>query len=237
MSSRKGQLYLIPTVLAPGTTGQVLTPQIREIILQTNHFFVENIRTARRFIGELHTGKAIDEIEFYELNKDTSINDIRKNFALFKEGKDAGIISEAGCPGIADPGAIAVKLAHEQGIRVVPLVGPSSILLALMASGFSGQSFVFHGYLPIDKSERARMIRQLEKDALQKNQTQIFMETPFRNNQLLDDLLIYCQPATLLCIASNITTPDEFIRTMPAKDWKEHKPDLHKKPTIFLLFR
>jgi 16S rRNA (cytidine1402-2'-O)-methyltransferase len=237
MSSRKGQLYLIPTVLAPGTTGQVLTPQIQEVILQTNHFFVENIRTARRFIGELQTGKAIDEIEFYELNKDTSINDIRKHFALFKEGKDAGIISEAGCPGIADPGAIAVKLAHDQSIRVVPLVGPSSILLALMASGFSGQSFVFHGYLPIDKLERARVIRQLEKDALQKNQTQIFMETPFRNNQLLDDLLTYCMPATLLCIACNITAPDEFIRTLSARDWKEHKPDLHKKPTIFLLFR
>jgi 16S rRNA (cytidine1402-2'-O)-methyltransferase len=237
MNPRKGQLYLIPTVLAPGTNSQVLTPQIREVIMHTDHFFVENIRTARRFIGELQTGKPIDDIQFYELNKDTVVNDVRKHFALFKEGKSAGILSEAGCPGIADPGALAVKLAHEQGIKVVPLVGPSSILLALMASGFSGQSFVFHGYLPIDKTERAMAIRQMEKEALKKNQTQIFMETPFRNNQLLEDLLTHCQPATLLCIACNITAPDEFIRTLPAKDWKDHKPDLHKKPTIFLLYK
>jgi 16S rRNA (cytidine1402-2'-O)-methyltransferase len=237
MSNIKGQLYLIPTILAPGTTSRVLTPQIREIIMQTDHFFVENIRTARRFIGELQTGKVIEDIQFYELNKDTVINDIRKHFTLFKEGKNAGILSEAGCPGIADPGALAVKLAHEQGIKVVPLVGPSSILLALMASGFSGQSFMFHGYLPIDKAERARGIRQMEKEALQKNQTQIFMETPFRNNQLLEDLLTNCQPSTLLCIACNITAPDEFIRTMTAKEWKDHKPDLHKKPTIFLLYK
>jgi 16S rRNA (cytidine1402-2'-O)-methyltransferase len=237
MSIKKGQLYLIPTVLAPGTNSQVLTSQIKEVIIQTDHFFVENIRTARRFIGELQTGKVIDDIQFYELNKDTVLNDIRKHFSLLKEGKNVGVISEAGCPGIADPGALAVKLAHEQGIRVIPLVGPSSILLALMASGFSGQSFVFHGYLPIDKGERARTVRQMEKEALQKNQTQIFMETPFRNNQLLEDLLTHCQPATLLCIASNITAPDEFIRTMTAKEWKENKPDLHKKPTIFLLYK
>lgn len=237
MNIKKGQLYLIPTVLAPGTNGQVLASQIREVIIQTDHFFVENIRTARRFIGELQTGKVIDDIQFYELNKDTVLNDIRKHFSLLKEGKNVGVISEAGCPGIADPGALAVKLAHEQGIRVIPLVGPSSILLALMASGFSGQSFVFHGYLPIDKGERARTVRQMEKEALQKNQTQIFMETPFRNNQLLEDLLTHCQPGTLLCIASNITAPDEFIRTMTAKEWKENKPDLHKKPTIFLLYK
>jgi 16S rRNA (cytidine1402-2'-O)-methyltransferase len=237
MHTKKGLLYLIPTVLAPGTNSQVLTPQIKEIILQTDHYFVENVRTARRFIGELQTGKVIEDIQFYELNKDTVINVIRKHFSILKEGNNAGILSEAGCPGIADPGALAVKLAHELGIRVVPLVGPSSILLALMASGFSGQAFVFHGYLPIDKAERARTIRQMEKEALQKNQTQIFMETPFRNNQLLEDLLAHCQPATLLCIAANITAPDEFIRTLPAKDWKENKPDLHKKPTIFLLYK
>jgi len=199
MSTKKGLLYLIPTVLAPGTTNQVLTSQIKEVVRQTDHFFVENIRTARRFIGELQTGRAIEDIHFYELNKDTVINDIRQHFSLLREGKNAGVISEAGCPGIADPGALAVKLAHEQGIRVIPLVGPSSILLALMGSGFSGQAFVFHGYLPIDKAERARVIRQMEKEALQKNQTQIFMETPFRNNQLLEDLIAHCQPATLLC--------------------------------------
>lgn len=237
MSEKKGTVYLIPTVLAPGTTEQVLSPQIKETIRQLDHFFVENVRTARRFISELQVGKTIEHLHFYELNKDTPRTETEKQFSILKEGKDAGIISEAGCPGIADPGASAIKIAHEQGIRVVPLVGPSSILLALMASGFSGQSFVFYGYLPIDKNERAKAIRTMEKEAYQKNQTQIFMETPFRNNQLLDDVLTNCQATTLLCIACNITAPDELIRTLPVKEWKKHKPDLHKKPTIFLLYK
>jgi 16S rRNA (cytidine1402-2'-O)-methyltransferase len=237
MSANKGILYLIPTVLAPETGKQVLAPQIREIIPKIDHFFVENIRTARRFISELQTGKSIESLHFYTLDKDTSYADTEKNFQLLLEGKDAGIISEAGCPGIADPGAVAVQIAHKYGIRVVPLVGPSSILLALMASGFSGQSFVFHGYLPIDKNERAKAIRILEKDALQKDQTQLFMETPFRNNQLVEELLNTCNPETPLCIASQITAPDEMIRTLKIKDWKKQKPDLHKKPTIFLLYK
>jgi 16S rRNA (cytidine1402-2'-O)-methyltransferase len=237
MSANKGILYLIPTVLAPETGKQVLAPQIREIIPKIDHFFVENIRTARRFISELQTGKSIESLHFYTLDKDTPYADTEKKFQLLLEGKDAGIISEAGCPGIADPGAVAVQIAHKYGIRVVPLVGPSSILLALMASGFSGQSFVFHGYLPIDKNERAKAIRILEKDALQKDQTQLFMETPFRNNQLVEELLNTCNPETPLCIASQITAPDEMIRTLKIKDWKKQKPDLHKKPTIFLLYK
>ncbi len=237
MSASKGVLYLIPTVLAPETSKQVLSPQIKEVITQTDHFFVENVRTARRFISELQTGKSIESLYFYTLDKDTSYAEIEKNFQPIVEGKDAGIISEAGCPGIADPGAVAVQIAHKLGIRVVPLVGPSSILLALMASGFSGQSFVFHGYLPIDKTERAKTIRQLEKDALHKDQTQVFMETPFRNNQLLEELLNTCNLQTPLCIASQITAPDEMIRTLRISDWKKQKPDLHKKPTIFLLYK
>jgi 16S rRNA (cytidine1402-2'-O)-methyltransferase len=156
---------------------------------------------------------------------------------ILLNGEDAGVLSEAGCPGIADPGAVAVQLAHKKDIQVVPLVGPSSILLALMASGFSGQSFVFHGYLPIDKTERAKAIRQLEKDSIQKNQTQICMETPFRNNQLLEDILNVCHSGTLLCIATQITAPDEMIRTYTIKQWATSKPDLHKKPTIFLLYK
>lgn len=237
MTASKGVLYLIPTVLAPGTTGQVLPPQIKETIIHLDHFFVENIRTARRFISELQTGKPIDQLHFYELHKDTPQDETAKQFSILKEGKDAGIISEAGCPGIADPGSVAVKLAHELGIRVTPLVGPSSILLSLMASGFSGQSFVFYGYLPIDKTERGKAIRAMEKEAYQKSQTQVFMETPFRNNQLLEDVLATCQAATLLCIASNVTATDEFIRTLPVKEWRNQKPDLHKKPTIFLLYK
>ncbi|QHT66848.1 SAM-dependent methyltransferase [Rhodocytophaga rosea] len=237
MPEKKGVLYLIPTVLAPATAGQVLSPQIKDVISHINHFFVENVRTARRFISELQTGKSIESLQFYTLDKDTPSAEVAQYINVLLNGEDAGVISEAGCPGIADPGAMAVQLAHKKEIQVVPLVGPSSILLALMASGFSGQSFIFHGYLPIDKTERAKSIRQLEKDSLQKNQTQICMETPFRNNQLLDDFLQTCQPDTLLCIATQITAPDELIRTYKIKDWAKHKPDLHKKPTIFLLYK
>lgn len=237
MLAKKGILYLIPTVLAPSTYEKVLSPQIREVISHLNHFFVENVRTARRFISDLQTGKSIESLHFYTLDKDTPPAESAKYMDILLSGEDAGIISEAGCPGIADPGAVAVQLAHKKEIQVIPLVGPSSILLALMSSGFSGQSFVFHGYLPIDKNERNKAIRQLEKDSRQKNQTQLFMETPFRNNQLLEELLHTCQPDTLLCIATQITAPDEIIRTRTIKEWTKHKPDLHKKPTIFLVYK
>jgi 16S rRNA (cytidine1402-2'-O)-methyltransferase len=232
-----GSLFLIPTVLAPGTAGQILAPQVREALSRLDYFFSENLRTSRRFISELKTGRSIESLTFYELNKDTPEAETAGQMQILLDGSDAGVLSEAGCPGVADPGAVAVRLAHRMGIRVVPLVGPSSILLALMGSGFSGQSFAFHGYLPIDRDERSKAVRQLEKEALQKNQTQIFMETPFRNNQLLDELLRTCQPNTPLCIACQITAPDELILTLPVKEWKKQRPDLHKKPTVFLLFR
>jgi 16S rRNA (cytidine1402-2'-O)-methyltransferase len=235
--NKPGKLFLIPTVLAPDTAQHVLSPQIRETVAQVDYFFVENIRTARRFISELKVGKAIESLHFVELTKDTPLSDMDANLQVVLQGQDAGVLSEAGCPGIADPGAEVVKLAHRKGIQVVPLVGPSSILLALMASGFSGQSFVFHGYLPIDKAERAKAVKQLEKEAQQKNQTQIFMETPFRNNQMLEELLKTCMPDTLLCIASQITAPDQLIVTKRIQDWKKTPPDLHKKPTIFLLYK
>lgn len=226
-------LYLIPTVLAEGTQNDVLSPQIHDAIRHLDVFFVENVRTARRFISSLKLGKVIDELTFIELNKDTP--EAETAAALKALTVHAGVISEAGCPGVADPGAVAVHFAHGLGIRVVPLVGPSSILLALMASGMSGQSFAFHGYLPIDKMQRRKTLQQLERNARQAQQTQIFMETPFRNNQLLEAVTEACSPDLSLCIAANVTAPDEFIRTMPVRKWKSEKPDLHKIPTIFLI--
>ena len=234
-NSGKGKLYLIPTVLAPGTAAQVLSPQIREVIARTDHFFAENLRTARRFVSELKTGKRIEELDFYEMDKDTPESETAPQLEILLRGHDAGVLSEAGCPGIADPGSVAVRWAHRHGVAVVPLVGPSSILLALMASGMNGQSFTFHGYLPIDKDSRIKELKRLEKEA-QKHQTQIFMETPYRNNALLADILQNCQPQTLLCIATQITAPDEMIATRTVQQWRGSKPDLHKKPTIFLLY-
>ncbi len=227
-------LFLIPSILAPDTAEAVLSPQIREVIKETDYYFVENVRTTRRFISELKVGKIIDQLHFFELDKDTPLAKVKEYFKEVPIGKSIGVISEAGCPGVADPGALAVQIAHQLGIKVIPLVGPSSILLGLMASGFSGQSFVFHGYLPIDKIERGKRIKVLENDS-KKGQTQIFMETPFRNNQLLDDLLNQLASNTLLCIACNVTGSDEFIQTRTIADWKKQKPDLHKKPTMFLL--
>jgi 16S rRNA (cytidine1402-2'-O)-methyltransferase len=226
-------IFLIPTVLAPETQDQVLSPQIVEVVKHLNTFFVEDLRTARRFISSLKLGKIIDELTFFELNKDTPQEQTLSQLKKLKG--DAGIISEAGCPGIADPGAVAVGFAHQLGYKVRPLVGPSSILLALMASGFNGQSFTFHGYLPIEKAAKVKALKSLEQTAKSKNQTQIFMETPYRNNSLLEDVLQNLNPETLLCIAANITAEDELIRTLPVKEWKKQKPDLHKKPAIFLL--
>lgn len=226
-------LYLIPTILAEGTQNDVLSPQIKDAVQRLDVFFVENVRTARRFISSLKLGKVIDELVFIELNKDTP--EAETVASLRSLSKSAGILSEAGCPGVADPGAVAVRMAHELGFRVVPLVGPSSILLALMASGMSGQSFAFHGYLPIDKAQRKKALQNLERNARQYQQTQIFMETPFRNNQLLEAVIETCSPDLALCIAANVTAPDELIRTMPVKKWKTQKPDLHKIPAIFLI--
>ncbi len=230
-------LYLIPTPLAPDTNADVLPPPIAAVVARVDCFFVEEVRTARRFISSLRTGRVIDETQFFDLNKDTPEADTRRQLTeLLGQNRDAGVLSEAGCPGVADPGAVAVRLAHQLGFRVEPLVGPSSILLALMASGMSGQSFVFHGYLPIDRADRSRVLKQLEADAKRKQQTQIFMETPYRNNALLTDLLANAQPDTRLCIACHVTAPDALIQTKTVREWRGQLPDLHKKPTIFLLF-
>ncbi|KAI9550109.1 tetrapyrrole methylase domain containing protein [Daphnia sinensis] len=192
----KGKLFLIPSVLAENTAQQVISPQIREIIANTKIFLVENIRTTRRYISSLKLGVNLEEIHFELLDKDTPPETMSRLMLPLMNGADIGIISEAGCPGIADPGAVAVAFAHQKGIQVVPLSGPSSMFLALMGSGFSGQSFAFHGYLPIDKKERTAAIKKLEAESIREKRAQIFMETPFRNNQLLEDLLLSLHPNT-----------------------------------------
>ncbi len=232
------KLYLIPVPLAENTNTQVLTPQIAEVVASLDVFFVENVRTARRFISSLKLGIVIDNLTFYELSKDTPENETLTQLTILTaQQQSAGVLSEAGCPGVADPGAVVVKLAHELAVEIVPLVGPSSLLLALMASGMSGQSFVFHGYLPIEKDKCLKAILQLEQTAKTKRQTQIFIETPYRNNTIFETILAHCQAETLLCVACDLTADMQFIKTLSIKNWKIIlKPDLHKKPTVFLIF-
>lgn len=232
---KKGKLYIIPSPLSENSLDKVVTPEMELILKSTNHFLVENVRTARRFISSLKLGVVIEKLNFKILDKKTREKEVERLCNPLTRGYDIGVLSEAGCPGIADPGNLAVSYAHRNNFEVIPLVGPSSIFMALMASGFNGQSFVFHGYLPIDKQERAQAIKAVEKDAINKKQTQIFMETPFRNDHLLADILRVCLPNTKLCIAKNITGADERIRSKTIKEWKRIQVDLHKVPTIFLI--
>ena len=230
-----GKIYLIPTPISDSGLNNVLTDKLIEILQRLDTFFVENIRTSRRFLSK--TGiKNIQNIHFEVLDKNADPHQIEGLLNIIKDGKNAGIMSEAGCPGIADPGSKIIILAHKYNIDVIPLTGASSIFLALMASGFNGQNFQFHGYLPIDRKDREKKIINLEKLVYTYHQTQIFMETPYRNNRLLDALLKLLKPDTLLCIASNLTSSDEFIKTRPVKVWRKQVLDLHKKPTIFLLY-
>ena len=224
-------------MLAEGTGGVVLPGQVADSLGRLSYFIVENARTARRFIKTVVPERVIEELRITVVDKDSSVAEVKKALQPVLEGTDAGILSEAGCPGVADPGAEVVKHAHLQGIKVVPLVGPSAILMALMGSGFNGQSFAFHGYLPIEKRERTQAIRSLEKEMLTKDQTQIFMETPYRNQQLLADLMQTLAPSTRLCIAANITAPEEFIRTDSVANWKKKLPELHKQPAVFLIYK
>lgn len=232
-SEQKRKLFLIPTVLAPDTEMRVLTPQILEVIAGLSVFYVENLRTARRFISSLQLGKDISTLSLYELTQKTSVAEITHRMTHSKS--DVGILSEAGCPGVADPGAVAVGIAHKLGWQVKPLVGPNSMLLALMASGFSGQHYAFNGYLPIEKDKRAEEIKRLEREALTKRQTQLFMETPYRNNQVMQSLLQHCNAGTHICVAANLTADSEFIETKTVAEWKQAIPELHKIPTIFLI--
>jgi 16S rRNA (cytidine1402-2'-O)-methyltransferase len=229
------KLYLIPNLLSDSPWQQVLPAYNAEIINSINYFIVEEIRNARRFLKKVNRDINIDALTFMELNKHTP--DLQKNSYLdfVRQGNDMGIISEAGCPGVADPGAEIVKLAHRRNITVVPLVGPSSILLALMASGLNGQNFAFTGYLPVKKPDRLKRIQQLENQAFQHRQSQIFMETPYRNDHLLNDLLSTCQPGTSLCIAADITSGNEMIKTRTIAEWKKNIPVLDKLPVIFIL--
>lgn len=233
-----GILYLIPTTLGEtDDLSKILPAGNAEIVSELKYFIVENLRTARRFLKKVNRDINIDELTFFELNKHTKPEEIAQFLQPLKAGNDVGVISEAGCPAIADPGADVVALAQKQGFRVVPLVGPSSILLSLMASGFNGQSFAFLGYLPVQQSDKVRALRKLESRIYSEDQTQIFIETPYRNMKMLDDILTVCQPDTKLCIAADITLATEFIRTKPIYAWKKEKPDLNKRPCIFLLYK
>ena len=230
----KGKLYLIPNVIGDNTHLAVIAPHITNALTGIHHFLVEDVRTARRFLSALKIYPSIDALDFQILNKDSRPEELPAMFGPIFQGTNLGIISESGCPGIADPGALATKFAHENEIQVVPLVGPSSILLALMASGLNGQRFTFHGYLPIDAKECAQVIRDLEKESKRKKQTQIFIETPYRNNHLKDLLLKNLQNETTLCIAIDITGVEEKIRTLSVKKWKGITYDMPKAPAVFL---
>ncbi|PTQ93189.1 16S rRNA (cytidine1402-2'-O)-methyltransferase [Mucilaginibacter yixingensis] len=231
-----GTLYLIPVPLADDAARKSFTPYLVDTINQLSEYIVENEKTARRFLKEAGLKIPQSELTIHDYGKHQRDKGLGDFFSGLVVGKDVGLMSEAGCPGVADPGADIVAEAHRRNIKVVPLVGPSSILLALMASGFNGQSFTFHGYLPIDKVQRAKRLKDLEGQAERFKQTQLFIETPFRNNQLLEEILRSLKPATRLCIACNLTAADEMVQTQTIAAWKKQLPDLHKKPTIFLIF-
>ncbi|WP_010663597.1 SAM-dependent methyltransferase [Marinilabilia salmonicolor] len=231
----QGKLYMIPNHLGNEQTGFTIPTEVAALSCKLRFFIVENIRTARRYLRLLDSQMDIDNSTFFVLDKHTGPREYSTFLEPITQGHDIGVISEAGCPGVADPGAEIVKIAHQKNIQVVPLVGPSSILMALMASGMNGQSFAFNGYLPIDKSERSKTIKQLEARSAKEKQTQLFIEAPYRNNAMAQDLLKNCRPDTLLCIACNISMPDEFVVTRPISGWKGKLPELHKKPTMFLL--
>lgn len=229
----KAAIYLIPIPIADNAL-QTLSPQIAECTWRISHYFVENIRTARRFLKTLHPSIVIDDLHFSEIDKHRGA-DMRLLNEWLKSGHSIGVMSESGCPGIADPGAMIVAAAQEKNIDIIPLTGPNSLILSLMASGLNGQSFAFNGYLPVKEPARGQRIKQLELHSKKENQTQLFIETPYRNNQLLDDLLKHCQPHSRLCIAVNITAPDQYIRTRTIADWKKQKPVIEKAPAVFLL--
>lgn len=230
-------LYLIPVTLGDSPLERVLPVFNAQKVGSIRHFIVEDIRSARRFLRKMDSAFDIDGSQFYPLNKHTDPDVVASYLEPLASGLDMGVLSEAGCPAVADPGADVVAIAQRKGYKVVPLVGPSSIILGVMASGFNGQSFAFNGYLPIDAQERQHSIRLLETRSIQEKQTQIFIETPYRNNKLVDDLLEHCRPTTRLCVAANLTLDDEYVRTATIQQWRRQKPqDLSKQPCIFLIY-
>nr|WP_306434690.1 SAM-dependent methyltransferase [Phocaeicola coprophilus] len=231
-------LYLLPVTLGDTAIDKVLPAYNAGIIREIKHFIVEDVRSARRFLKKVDREIDIDTLSFYPLNKHTSPEDISGYLNPLAEGHSMGVISEAGCPAVADPGADVVAMAQRRNLKVVPLVGPSSIILSVMASGFNGQSFAFHGYLPIEPNERSKRLKELEGRIYSEHQTQLFIETPYRNHKMLDDILKACRPQTKLCIAANITCEGEYIKTRTVKEWKGTAlPDLSKIPCIFLLYK
>jgi len=235
--SNSGKLYLIPTTLGDNEPLEVLPLSVRQVIEKTTYFIVENEKSARRFIKKITPRKSQSSLKIYKLDKFTTEIETQHYLDACIKGENVGLLSEAGVPAVADPGAIIVKMAHQKNIRVVPLVGPSSIIMALMSSGMNGQNFAFNGYLPIEKTERKKKIKQLEKLSFEKNQSQLFIETPYRNEKMLADLLQSLGDDTDLCIAADITLSSEYIKTQSVKDWKNTKPDLHKKPAIFIIYK
>ena len=230
-------LYLIPNLLGETPVEQVLPAYNHEIIMGIRHFIVEDVRTARRFLKLVDRSIDIDQLTFYTLNKHTNPEEVASMLKPLEEGSPMGVISEAGCPAVADPGADVVAIAQRKGLKVVPLVGPSSIILAVMGSGFNGQSFAFNGYLPIEPDERIKTLKKLEQRAYSENQTQLFIETPYRNAKMMADILKACRPQTRLCIAAGLTTKDEYIQTRTVKEWRGQLPDLSKIPCIFLIYK
>lgn len=230
----KGKLFLIPTILAEGTQEVVTTLSVRESVKTISYFLCENVRTSRRFIRSLNAHDSIESLRFELLNKDTKAEALAKLLSPLNDGKNVGVLSESGCPGVADPGALAVRFAHDHDFAVVPLVGPSSILLALMASGLNGQQFAFHGYLPVESKKAVAAIKALERQSKEKKQTQIFIETPYRNNPLLAHLLRSLRPDTRLCVAVNLTSPEEKIICREVSQWKKQIVIFEKAPAVFL---
>jgi len=232
-----GKLYLIPTRLGDDIKLEVLPISIKKIIESTNHYIVENEKTARRFIKKISPAKSQPSLHFETINKFTIDSELPAFLNPCIEGHNIGVLSEAGCPGIADPGAAIVTIAHEKNIPVVPMVGPSSILLAMMGSGMNGQGFAFNGYLPIDKQERKQKIKQLERISSEQNQSQIFIETPYRNQKVLEDLKSTLSKSTRLCVAADITLTTEYIKTKTIDDWKKTSVDIQKRPCIFIIHK
>lgn len=232
---KQGKLYLLPTLMGSETWEHVIPAEVVNIAKNTRYFAVEKIKTTRRFLRKLDREFPIDDSVFFELNKKTTPEQLFKMLEPLKNGQDVAIVSEAGCPGIADPGAQLVALAHQNNLLISPLTGPSSILLGLIGSGFNGQDFAFHGYIPKDRKQRINAFKDYERSAHQQGATHIFMETPFRNNHLLEDLLNECLDTTYLCIACDLTLPSETIKTMTIAQWRENAFDLSKRPTMFLI--
>ena len=231
----QGKLYLIPSPLGEYDPAEVLPAPVLSQLKEIRTFVVEEVRTARRFLSAAGLKGHIQELSFHTLNEHTAPAEVEALAGLFADGQDVGLISEAGLPAVADPGAQLVALCHRRGIEVVPLVGPSSLMLALMASGLDGQHFAFRGYLPAKTDERRAAIRQVEKDSLLRGETEIIIETPYRNDSFLEDLIACCKGTTRITVAANITLPDAFIRTRTAAEWKKDKPVIGKRPCVFLL--